>query len=198
MNKDQLYHGIVIGASAGGWDALVKILFGLPENYALPILVVQHRHMNDFNGLERSLKRKIPLPVISPCDKQEIEPGKVYIAPANYHMLVERTGIIALSLDEKVKWSRPSIDVLFESAAHAWGKGVIALLLTGANSDGMEGMITVKALGGLTIAQDPTTAEAPVMPRSAIDAGAVRMVLTPAEIAGLLVTLKAGRHPGTE
>lgn len=198
MAKDQLYHGIVIGASAGGRDVLVKILSGLSENYAVPILVVQHRHPNDVNGFERSLKLKIPLPVVSPCDKQEIEPGKVYVAPANYHMLVERTGIIALSLDEKVKWSRPSIDVLFESAAHAWGKGVIALLLTGANSDGMEGMSTVKALGGLTIAQDPATAEEPVMPRSAIDAGTVQMVLTPAEIAGLLATLKAGRYPGTE
>ena len=112
------------------------------------------------------------------------------MAPANYHMLVERNGTIALSVDERVNWSRPSIDVLFDSAAHVWGERLIAAILSGASSDGAQGIHTVKALGGLCIAQDPRTAEHPVMPQAAIDAGAVDRVMTLEEMAQLLVEVE--------
>lgn len=115
----------------------------------------------------------------------------MYTAPANYHMLVERDGSIGLSVDERVNLSRPSIDVLFESAALAWGEAVVAVILSGANADGAEGMRAVKAAGGFTIAQDPASAEHPVMPQTAIDAGAVDEVLRVEEIGRLLAKLGA-------
>ena len=189
MGNERSYRVIVIGASAGGGEVLEKILSGLPADYAVPILIVQHLHPDVGEDFARSLGRKTRLPVVSPCDKQKIEPGKVYVAPANYHMLIERTGHVALSVAEKVKWSRPSIDVLFESAAYAWEEKVIAVLLTGANDDGVEGMRTVKAFGGLTIAQEPATAEHPVMPQAAIDAKVAEKVLTPGDISAFLAAI---------
>lgn len=181
---------IVIGASAGGGVAIGKILSELPADYAVPILIVQHLHPDGGDEFAQSLDRKIRLSVISPCDKQKIAPGKVYIAPPDYHMLIERSGHIALSVEEKVKWSRPSIDVLFESAARALGERVIAILLTGSNDDGAEGMRVVKACGGLSIAQKPASAEYPVMPQAAIDAGVAERVLTIDEISHLLARLE--------
>lgn len=190
MNPEQSYRVIIIGASAGGGEALGKIFSKLSADYAVPILIVQHLHPDGGDGFAQSLARKMRLSVISPCDKQKIKRGNIYVAPANYHMLLERSGHIALSTDQKVKWSRPSIDVLFESAAHAWDERVIAILLTGSNDDGAEGMRTVRACGGLTVAQKPSTAEHPVMPQAAIDAGAAEKVLTLDEISGFLADLK--------
>jgi two-component system, chemotaxis family, protein-glutamate methylesterase/glutaminase len=180
------YSFIVIGASAGGGEAFARILSRLPEGYRPAIFIVQHLPADNGGGFARSLHRKCRLPVIEPCDKQKIEPGTIYVAPANYHMLVEQTGNIALSIDAKVKWSRPSIDVLFQSAAYAWREKVIAVLLTGANDDGVEGMRAVMANGGLTVAQDPATAEYQAMPQTAIASGAAGKVLTLEEIAALL------------
>jgi two-component system chemotaxis response regulator CheB len=178
---------LVIGASAGGGEVLLKILSRLPADYALPILLVQHLHPGDDGGFAEHLDRELELRVVTPSDKQKIESGHVYVAAANYHMLVERNGSIALSTEGRVNWSRPSIDVLFDSAAHAWGEKVIAILLSGASSDGTEGMRTVKALGGLTVVQDPVTAEHPVMPQSAINACVPDRVLPPESIGELLV-----------
>jgi two-component system chemotaxis response regulator CheB len=186
IDNEGPYRVIVIGASAGGREALERILSGLPADYAVPILIAQHLHSDDGGGFARSLGSKIRLSVVSPCDKKKIEPGNVYVAPANYHMLVERTGHTALSIEEKVKWSRPSIDVLFESAAYVWEEKVIAVLLTGSNDDGVEGMRTVRAHGGLTIAQEPATAEHPVMPQAAIDAKTTERVMTLEEISQFL------------
>jgi two-component system chemotaxis response regulator CheB len=185
------YRAVVMGASAGGREALAEILSRLPEDYALPILIVQHLHPGDDGGFANHLTRAIRRVVVVPCDKEEIVAGRVYVAPANYHMLVERNGTIALSVDERVNWSRPAIDVLFDSAAHVWGKLLIAVILSGASSDGAQGMRTVKAMGGLCVAQDPRTAEHPVMPQAAIDAGAVDRLMTPEEIGKLLVEVGA-------
>ena len=185
------HRAVVLGGSAGGVEALVVILSGLPSNFGLPVLLVQHLHASDDGGLARHLARVTRLRVIEPCDKERIEAGCVYVAPANYHMLVERSGTVALSTDEKVNWSRPSIDVLFESAALAWGESLIAIVLSGANADGAKGMQIVKAAGGLVIAQDPAEAEQPVMPQAAIDTGAVDEVLRSEEIGGLLAGLGA-------
>lgn len=183
------YKAIVIGGSAGGVEALETILPALPENFGLPVLVVQHLHPSDDGSFARHLARATRLPVVEPCDKERIEPGRIYAAPANYHMLVERDGTISLSVDKRVNWSRPSIDVLFESAARAWREAVIAVILSGANADGTEGMRAVKSAGGLTIAQDPAGAGNPVMPRAAIDAGAVAEVLGMEEIGRRLVEI---------
>jgi len=194
------YKAIVIGGSAGAVAALETILPALPEDFGLPVLVVQHLHPSDDGSFVRHLARAARLPVVEPCDKERSEPGRIYAAPANYHMLAERDGTISLSVDERVNWSRPSIDVLFESAAHVWREAVIAVILSGANTDGTEGMRAVKSAGGLTIAQDPADAGNPVMPRAAIDAGAVAEVLRAEEIGRRLRELGtiSATDPGLE
>ncbi|TSA40854.1 MAG: chemotaxis protein CheB [Betaproteobacteria bacterium] len=183
------YKAVVIGGSAGGTEALGVILSALPKDFALPVLAVQHLHPSDDSSFALHMAQATRLPVIEPRDKEQIEHGRVYTAPANYHMLVERDGTIGLSVDERVNWSRPSIDVLFESAALAWGKTVVAVILSGANADGAKGMLAVKAAGGFTIAQDPADAESRVMPQAAIDAGAIDEVLSVEEIGILLAEL---------
>jgi len=180
---------VVIGGSAGGVEALEAIFGGLPGDFAPPLLVVEHLHASDDGAFASHLARMTALVVIEPCDKVVIEAGHVYAAPANYHMLVERGGSISLSVDDRVNWSRPSIDVLFESAARAWGPALVAVLLSGANSDGVKGLVAVKAAGGRTIAQYPQSASSPYMPQMAVDAGAVDEVLHPDNIALRLVAL---------
>ncbi len=183
------HRAVVMGGSAGGLKAFSVILGALPPDYALPVLLVQHLHPSDDGVFVRNLASTTQLPVIEAGDKQPIERGHVYIAPANYHMLMERNGTIALSLEERVNWSRPSIDVLFESAALVLEERLIAVILTGASVDGAAGMRTIKAVGGLTLAQDPSTAEYPLMPQAAIDTGAVDEVLTLAQMGKRLVEL---------
>lgn len=178
-----------MGGSAGGFKAFSAILSALPLDFSLPVLVVQHLFPGDDGLFVRHLASAVKLPVIEPCDKQWIKRGHVYVAPANYHMLVEQNGTIALSVDDKVNWSRPSINVLFESAALAFGERVIAVLLSGANADGANGMRKIKEAGGFTIVQDPATAEYPVMPQAAIDSGAGDEVLSVEEIGLRLVKL---------
>ena len=180
---------IVIGGSAGALSVLETILSALPTDFAPPILVVEHLHASDDGAFARHLAHASALPVIEPCDKAPILGGRVYTAPANYHLLVEREGTISLSVSEKVNWSRPSIDVLFESAALVWRDALVAVILSGASADGAQGLNAVKAVGGRTIAQDPASAEIPLMPRAAIEAGAVDEVLQPAQIARRLIEL---------
>lgn len=191
MTNDQPYCAVVIGGSAGGGAPLGAILSALPSDFGPPVLVAQHLHPSDDGGFTRRLARVTKLRVLEPWDKERIEDGHVYIAPTDYHMLVEKTGSIGLSVDEKINWSRPSIDVLFESAAGAWGGVTIAVLLSGASSDGTKGMLSIRSVGGLTIAQDPTCAEHPLMPQSAIDARVVDKVLPVEKIGRLLVEIGA-------
>lgn len=188
---------IVMGGSAGGVRALEIILSALPGDFMLPLLVVQHLHPSDNGSCAKHLARATRLVVVEPCDKQRIEGGRIYIAPANYHMLVERNGTIALSVDERVNWSRPSIDVLFQSAATAWGASVTAAILSGASADGAKGIQAVKSAGGLTIAQDPASAEHQIMPEAAINTCAVDTVLRPLEIGWLLAGLSGKDNTGT-
>jgi two-component system chemotaxis response regulator CheB len=179
---------IVIGGSKGGIRALQSILALLPAAFPLPVAVVLHRMPMAGDRLAALLQESSLLPVREPEDKEKIETGRVYIAPADYHLLVEK-GAFVLSVDEPVCYSRPSIDVLFESAADAYGAGVLAALLTGANEDGARGMAAVKRGGGETLVQDPETAEAPEMPRAAIAAGAADRVLSLEEIGPYIVSL---------
>ena len=197
MNPPDL---IVIGCSLGGMRALETILAAFPKDFQTPIVVAQHRHRASNDSLPSHFRRATQLCVVDAEDKQWIKPNCVYFAPANYHLLVER-GEFNLSTEGAVLYSRPSIDVLFESAADAYRDRLVAVILTGANSDGANGIRRVKSAGGFVIAQDPKTAEAVEMPQSAIDTGRVDRILPLDRIGPYLVelshpkksTVKAGR-----
>lgn len=179
---------VVIGCSMGGMHALQVIFESIPQDFPLPIAVVQHRYKTSNEGLPAFLRRHSNLKVVDADDKLWVQPGTVYLAPANYHLMVER-GELSLSVDEAVAYSRPSIDVLFESAADAYGSGVIGVILTGANSDGARGAARIKKRGGFVLAQDPATAESPAMPQAAIDAARVDRILPLDRIGPFLVEL---------
>ncbi len=176
---------VVVGASLGGLHAVAALLRGLPGGFPLPLAIVQHRHKESDETLRIVLQRSSKLAVCEVEDKQAISAGVAYLAPADYHLLVEQ-GTFALSTDERVLYARPSIDVLFESAADAYGGSVIGIILTGASADGARGLAAIKAAGGLTVVQDPATAECDVMPRAAVETGAADHVLPVPEIAALL------------
>lgn len=161
---------VVIGASAGAVQALSQILPHLPGNFPLPIFVVVHVPPRRDNALVQLLAAKCALQVKEAEDKEMVLGGMIYMAPANYHLLVEADGTIALSSEEPVNHSRPAIDVLFETAADAYGTGLAGIVLTGANHDGAAGLSCVAAHGGLAIVQDPATAEIATMPEAAIAA----------------------------
>jgi two-component system chemotaxis response regulator CheB len=185
------YQLVAIGCSMGGMAALQTIFQTLPADFPLPITVVQHRYKTSSEGLPQFLRRHSKLNVVDTTDKEWIKPGTVYLAPANYHLLVER-GELSLSVDEAVAYSRPSIDVMFESAADAYGSGLIGVVLTGANSDGARGAVRIKRRGGFVIVQDPKTAESPSMPQSAVDATRVDRILPLDRIGPFLVELCRG------
>ncbi|HYW22385.1 MAG TPA: chemotaxis protein CheB [Nodularia sp. (in: cyanobacteria)] len=183
-----MFRLVVIGTSLGGLSALQKVLGNLPGDFVVPIAIVQHRHNNSGNTLLRLLQTNSLLPIQEVEDKDEILPGRVYLAPPDYHLLIEK-GYFALSTDEPVSYARPSIDVLFESAADIYAEQAIGVILTGANQDGMKGLEKIKARGGIAIVQEPTTAESPIMPIAAISAVKVDGILPLLEIARLLVKL---------
>lgn len=158
---------VVVGASAGAVQALSLILPRLPEGYRLPVLVVVHVPA-DPSGLVALFGGKCALPVREPEDKEPIAPGTVYFAPAGYHMLVEDDGTIALSVDDPVLYSRPSIDILFQSAADAYRDALVGAVLTGANEDGAAGAAAIEAAGGRVIVEDPEHAFAATMPAAAL------------------------------
>jgi two-component system chemotaxis response regulator CheB len=191
---------IVIGCSLGGMHALHVILANLKRDFCVPIVVAQHRHRKSNEELPRYFRRQTDLKVVDAVDKQWIEPGHVYLAPADYHLLIERNGTrgeLSLSVDDAVRFSRPSIDVLFESAAEAYRNRLLGIVLTGANDDGARGAARIKAHGGIVVAQDPATAEAPAMPRGTIEAVHVDRILRLEEIAPFLTDIcqAALSHP---
>lgn len=161
---------IAIGCSRGGLDAMQEILPHLPADYDIPLAVVQHRAKDSTPLLASILQRHSSLPVVEPDDGSEVSPGMVFLAPADYHLQVEVGGYFSLSVDAPVRYSRPSVDVLFESAAEAFTTDVIGMILTGANDDGAAGARAIRNAGGVVIVQDPSTAESPEMPRAALDA----------------------------
>lgn len=188
------YEAIVIGTSAGGLKALQELLAPLPADFGLPILVVQHRPAarNDFFAF--LLNEACRLKVKEADEKEAIRPGFVYIAPADYHLLVEPDKTMTLSVDAKVCYSRPSIDILFETASEVYLSRLIGIILTGANHDGTMGLKKIKEKGGLTIAQNPHTAEAELMPLSAIREKVVDKILSIAEIVSFLNQLSSKRN----
>jgi two-component system, chemotaxis family, protein-glutamate methylesterase/glutaminase len=179
---------VVIGTSLGGLSALKVLLSGLPADFPVAVAVVQHRHKDSENMMSSFLRPYVALPIREVVDKDDLMPGTVYIAPADYHLLVE-AGYFTLSTDEPVSYARPSIDVLFESAADVYGEFVIGIVLTGANQDGAKGLAAIKAQGGSTIVQEPATAESATMPAAAIATAVVDWVLPLSEIAPHLINL---------
>ncbi len=168
---------IALGASWGGMRALALVLEALPAGFELPVVVAQHRPRTGGEELlEQVLARHSKMDVVAANDKEPLRPGTVYVAPPDYHLIVE-PGQLALSTDDLVQFARPSIDVLFESTADAYGERAVGVLLTGMNQDGASGLARIAAAGGFTIAQNPATAEQPEMPAAAVERGAARRVL---------------------
>ena len=186
---------VVIGVSAGGLNALSVVLNALPADFAMAIVIVQHRS-RDSDALCDVLQRGCALRVQEATDKAPTEPGSVYIAPPDYHLFVDEDGL-SLSLDAPELYSRPSIDVAFESAADSRGAGVVGIVLTGANHDGSRGLRRIVDRGGLAIVQDPATAEVPVMPAAALAAVPEAIITTIDGLPRLLVDLAAGIAPST-
>ncbi|HVX40906.1 MAG TPA: chemotaxis protein CheB [Gemmatimonadaceae bacterium] len=182
------YEIVVIGTSWGGLSALRELIGGLPPEFALPLIIVQHRHRESDHLLPTLLQDRTRLPVCDVEDKAPIERRNVYVAPPDYHLLVE-DGYFSLSTDEPVRFSRPSIDVTFESAADAYGPRAVGVVLTGANADGAAGLERIHERGGLAFVQQPETAESPTMPAAAVRAVPLARVLTIAEIAKALASL---------
>ena len=182
-------HLVVIGCSWGGLHAVGRVLEALPANFGAAVAIAQHRSADsDGDLLVRVLQARTSLPVREIEDKDAIEDGRIYLAPPDYHVLVE-PGTFALSVDERVQYSRPSIDVLFESAADAYGPRLVGVVLTGANEDGAAGLRRIKERGGVAVVQDPGDAEMPAMPAAAIAAAEPDRILPLAEIAADLVRL---------
>jgi two-component system chemotaxis response regulator CheB len=184
---------VAIGTSLGGLHALTSILRELPGELGVPIVVVQHRGPQaDSGAFTQILQEHSKLRILEAEDKMPIESGAVYVAPPDYHLLVEEPGVLALSTDAPVRSARPSIDVLFETAADAYGSGLVGVLLTGASADGADGLAAVKARGGRVIVQDPATAECGTMPAAGLAATSVDYVLPLASIGSHLVSLVEG------
>ena len=185
------YGVVVIGSSLGGLAAVSTILAALPEGFPLPIVIAQHRAAAPpADGRLRAIWQRCTSLVVSDAeDKSPIVPGHVYVAPADYHLMIEARDLFALSTEGPVLWARPSIDVLFETVAEAYGESVIGVILTGASADGSQGIRAIRARGGCALVQDPSAAECDVMPRAALAATAVNHVLGLHDLGRMLVAL---------
>lgn len=192
MNLAGRVDAVVIGASAGGIEALTVLLPALPAGLLATVLVVLHLPRDKPSVLAEIFARKCALPVREAEDKEPIQPGTVYFAPNNYHLLVDNGPQLSLSADDPVHHSRPSIDVLFESAAEIYNERLLGIILSGANDDGAAGLAAIHDAGGVTIVQSPQTARAPQMALSALKLRPADCVLPLEEIADMLRALDAG------
>lgn len=183
---------VVVGASWGGLQALTTLVSGFAADFPLPVVVVQHRSRDSTNALAELLQDVSKLSICEVEDKAPIVDGHVHIAPPDYHLLVDR-GSFSLSIEAPLRYSRPSIDITFESVAYEYNDTAIGVVLTGANQDGSEGLKTIVARGGAAIVQDPQAAESPTMPRAALKAVPTATVLPLEGIAAFLTQLAAKR-----
>ncbi|KAA8483586.1 CheB methylesterase [Arcticibacter tournemirensis] len=177
---------VVIGGSAGSLDVVLQMLPFLNGGLRFPLIIVLHRKISFDSALTDLFAGKTALIVKEAEEKEELKPGIIYIAPADYHLLVEANHTLSIDYSEKIHYSRPSIDVTFETAADAFGKAAVGILLSGANADGSEGLKVIRSLGGITVVQNPVTAEIPYMPQQALGALAVDYVLDSHQIAGFI------------
>jgi two-component system chemotaxis response regulator CheB len=189
------YELVVVGVSAGGLQALCTIAGGLTVDFHMAMVVVQHRSKDSY-ALCDVLQDCTALPIHEITDKEPIAGGNIFLAPPDYHVLIER-GFFSLSVDEPIRYSRPSIDLMFETAADAYGAEVIGVVLTGANHDGAWGLRQIADRGGAAIVQDPAAAEVGVMPRAALAAVPEATVARVEEIAPLLLALQRAGTPPT-
>ncbi len=187
---DTNFNVIVIGGSAGSFQVVISILESLPANFQVPIVLCLHRPRHVREGFKEALNTKSKIMVVEPDDKESIKRGNVYLAPANFHLLLELNHTFALSTEEAVNFSRPAIDLTFETAAYAYGKKMLIIMLSGANSDGAKGMLKAYQKGAYTIVQDPTEAQINVMPESAIKLFKPHAVLSSKKISEFINALK--------
>jgi two-component system, chemotaxis family, protein-glutamate methylesterase/glutaminase len=183
---------VVIGASAGGVEALSVLLPALPAGLKAAVMVVLHLPRERRSLLVDIFSRRCNVPVQEAQDKEPVKPGTLYFAPADYHLLVDRGPSLALSVDSPVHFSRPAIDVLFETAADIYGDRLLGIVLSGASQDGALGLAAIHRHGGCTVVQHPDSAQAPLMPEAALKHSPVDHVLPLEDIAGLLRTLNHG------
>ena len=182
------YAIVTVGTSWGGLSAMMKLLGGLPEKFPIPIVVVQHRSKDSDKLLAQLLQDATALTVCEIEDKDALSAGTVHVAPANYHTLIE-PGYVSLTTEEPVRFSRPSIDVTFASAADTYRSETLGVILTGANEDGARGLAHILRRGGRGLIQDPKTAEIPIMPDAAIKAVPAAEVLKLSDLAPRLLQL---------
>jgi len=186
VERDQAPDAVVVGASAGGVEALQTVLGALQADFPAVVLIVQHLPPNQVSGLAPLLGLRCALPVAEAIDKAPLRPGQVVLAPPNYHLLVEPDRTMALSIDAPVHYSRPSIDVLFESAAPVYRDRLLGVLLTGANADGADGLAAIRRAGGRAWVQDPADAAHPEMPTAALQNAGADLVLDLAALSSRL------------
>ncbi|WP_046785601.1 chemotaxis protein CheB [Pseudomonas putida] len=182
---------VVIGASAGGVQALFQVLGGLPPAFVTPVLCVLHLPDDRHSHLAEVLQRRLHRPVREARDKEVIAPGQIYVATPGYHLSVEQDLSLSLSQEEPVHFSRPAIDFLFFSAADAYGAGLLGVLLTGANEDGAKGLAYIKNSGGRTVVQDPHDAQVALMPEAALALHQPDLILSLSGIGQLLANLES-------
>jgi two-component system chemotaxis response regulator CheB len=190
----QMVSAIVIGSSAGGLNALTSILGDLPPDYPIPLIVVQHRANEQTEMLEEVLQHKCKIKIKQADEKEKIRAGLVYIAPPGYHLLVETDKSFSLASDIRVHHSMPSIDVTFETAAEIFRDKLVGIIMTGASSDGSEGIISIKKFRGITVAQDPSEAQYPFMPTAAIETKCVDFIMNVRSIKIFLKELAMWNH----
>ncbi|MFO7827393.1 MAG: chemotaxis protein CheB [Bacteroidales bacterium] len=185
-----MYKAVVIGGSAGSFQVITKILMALPKNFPLPVLLCLHRLKHVRSGFVEALSIKSGIPIVEPYDKDGIKPGTGYLAPSNYHMYIELNKRIALSTEEPVNHSRPSIDLTFETAAQAYRDKLVGIILSGANRDGAFGLKKVKQHGGVAIVQDPAECQVKTMTEASLKLTSVDHILTTQQIIKFLLNLK--------
>jgi two-component system chemotaxis response regulator CheB len=184
------YKAIIIGGSAGSFPVITQILAALPKNFPIPLFLSLHRLKHIRTGFDEALAIKSKLPIIEPDDKEFIKPGMIYLAPANYHMYIELGNNIALSTEEVVNHSRPSIDLSFMSAAYSYKDKLIGIVLSGANKDGAAGIKNIKDAGGLTIVQDPADCQVKTMTTAAMKSTEIDHIFSTRQIINFILSLE--------
>lgn len=188
--QNRVFKAIVIGASAGGIKALLRLLPVLPENFSLPVIVVLHMPEIFESKLAEIFRQHVKIPVQQAQDKESIKSGHLYFAPPGYHLSIETDYSFSLSCEEPVHYSRPAIDLLMTSAADAYGNNLAGFLLTGASQDGAEGLAYIKEVGGFTVVQNPREAEIAIMPQAAINLQQPDLILSLDDMCKLLLDLE--------
>lgn len=186
------FRAVAIGASAGGLEAIARVLAALPADFPQAVMVVQHIAPSADDALAQRFQRRCSLPVREAEDKQPIIPGVVFVAPADFHLMVEPELRFSLSREERVNYSRPSIDVLMETASEVFCSRLTGVILTGASADGAVGLAAIKRMGGRAIVQAPETAEVDIMPKAALAACEADAVLPLDDIGPALAELASG------